>query len=94
KEVPLLYYLFCLCKPFKDLSFTHPSGSESGCKVKDFFAYLPNFPEVFFSEKTTAENGILKLTFQTATLPCRKRVQKYTLFPQTPNIHKGFFREL
>ena len=50
-EIPLLYYLSCLWNHIKD-RFSHSSRlTESGCKDKDFFRYLPNFSETFFQKR-------------------------------------------
>ena len=48
--IPLLYYLSCLWNHIKDRFFHSSRLTESGCKDKDFFRYLPNFPETFFSK--------------------------------------------
>ena len=47
--VLLLYYLYCLCKLFKDRFFLRwLFFSESGCKGKNFIRYLPNIFGSFF----------------------------------------------
>ena len=44
-----MYYLYCLCKFFKDRFFLKLLFfSESGCKGKNFKAYLPNIFGSFF----------------------------------------------
>ena len=49
KVVLLLYYLYCLCKFLKDRFFLRLLFfSESGCKGKNFKAYLPNVFGSFF----------------------------------------------
>ena len=50
KQVLLLYYLYCLCKSVqRSLVSRLLFFSESGCKGKNFKAYLPNIFGSFFS---------------------------------------------
>ena len=49
KQALLLYYLYCLCKSLqRSLLLCRLSFQESGCKGKNFQAYLPNIFGSFF----------------------------------------------
>ncbi len=51
-QASLLYYLYCLCNSIIDRLSIRLTDflSESGCKGKNFIAYLPNIFESFFSK--------------------------------------------